>query len=187
MLVHGAEWIGGAVLAACLVVPAALLAQMPTPGAPTTMPPSATPKFPTLPSAPGASAPGPARPSAPAAAPARPGAPAAGGAAAAQPGKPGAEGRDPFEPLVTVAPEGENRPSLSGLRLAGVVWDPVRRELIRALVETPDGLGYYVRMNEEKFGGKVVAIERDLVRFTVREQDPSGQTRVRTVELKLSQ
>ncbi len=68
----------------------------------------------------------------------------------------------------------------------GVVWEPSHREQIRALVETPDGLGYYVRMNEEKFGGKVVAIERDRVRFTVREQDPSGQARVRTVELKLS-
>jgi Tfp pilus assembly protein PilP len=78
------------------------------------------------------------------------------------------------------------RPSLSGVRLVGVVWDPVRRDQIRALVETPDGLGYYVRMNEEKFGGRVVAIERDRVRFSVREQDPSGQARVRMVELKLN-
>src|SRR5687767_9306547 len=177
MLVHGGRWIGGAVLVACLVVPSALLAQMPTPGAPVTMPPSATPKYPTLPNPQAAPAPAPA--------PAPSQAPAAG--AAAQPAKPGPEGRDPFEPLVTVGPEGENRPSLSGLRLAGVVWDPVRRDQIRALVETPDGLGYYVRMNEEKFGGKVVAIERNLVRFSVREQDPTGQARVRTVELKLSQ
>jgi len=62
----------------------------------------------------------------------------------------------------------------------------IPENLIRALVETPDGLGYYVRLNEEKFGGKVVAIERDRVRFSVREQDPGGQTRVRTVELKLN-
>jgi hypothetical protein len=41
-------------------------------------------------------------------------------------------------------------------------------------------------MNEEKFGGRVVAIERDRVRFSVREQDPSGQSRVRMVELKLN-
>jgi hypothetical protein len=181
MLVRVGGWVGAAVVVACLVVPPALLAQMPTPGAPVTMPPSATPKFPTLPDPQAAPAAAPAAP--------RPAAPAAGGTsgAAAQPAKPGPEGRDPFEPLVTVGPEGENRPSLSGLRLAGVVWDPVRRDLIRALVETPDGLGYYVRMNEEKFGGKVVAIERNLVRFTVREQDPTGQSKVRTVELKLSQ
>jgi hypothetical protein len=66
------------------------------------------------------------------------------------------------------------------------MWDPVRRDQVRALVETPDGLGYYVRLNEEKFGGRVVAIERDRVRFSVREQDPAGQSRVRTVELRLN-
>jgi Tfp pilus assembly protein PilP len=114
------------------------------------------------------------------AAPAAP-APAAPGAPAAPAGD-----RDPFTPLITKAPEGEMRPSLSGLRLVGVVWDAGRRDQIRALVETPDGLGYYVRMNEEKFGGRVVAIERDRVRFSVREQDPSGQSRVRMVELKLN-
>ena len=43
-------------------------------------------------------------------------------------------------------------------------------EAIRALVETPDGLGYYLRLNEEKFGGKVVALERDRVRFVIREE-----------------
>jgi hypothetical protein len=118
--------------------------------------------------------------SAQAAPPAAPAAPAPAAPAAS------AGDRDPFVPLITKAPEGENRPSLSGLRLAGVLWDPVRRDQIRALVETPDGLGYYVRMNEEKFGGRVVAIERDRVRFSVREQDPSGQTRVRNVELKLN-
>ena len=57
---------------------------------------------------------------------------------------------------------------------------------IRALVETPDGLGYYLRLNDEKFGGKVVAIDRDKVQFSVREQVPGGTARVRTVELKLA-
>jgi hypothetical protein len=114
-------------------------------------------------------------------------APAPAAPAPAAPAAPApATDRDPFSPLVTKAPEGEMRPSLSGVRLVGVVWDPVRRDQIRALVETPDGLGYYVRMNEEKFGGRVVAIERDRVRFSVREQDPSGQSRVRMVELKLN-
>jgi len=167
-------------LVGCLAVPAALLAQMPTPGSPVTMPPSATPKFPTLPTPQAAQAPQPYASQPAKTEPAKPAEPARSAA-------PGPEGRDPFEPLVTRAPEGDNRPSLSGLRLVGVVWDPARRDQIRALVETPDGLGYYVRMNEEKFGGKVVAIEKDLVRFSVREQDPTGQTRTRTVELKLSQ
>jgi Tfp pilus assembly protein PilP len=171
------RWVGGVALLAGLTTPAAVLAQMPTPGAPVTMPPSAVPKFP-------AQLPSPTPAPGSAAAPAQP--------SKAEPAKtdsaqPSADGRDPFDPLVTRSPDGGNRPSLTGLRLVGVVWDPARRDKVQALVETPDGLGYYVRVNEEKFGGKVVAIERDRVRFSVREQDPGGQVRVRTVELKLSQ
>jgi Tfp pilus assembly protein PilP len=154
-----ARRLAGAALAACLAVPATSLAQ--------------APKFPELPR-PGAK---PAAPAGQAAAPATP-----QPAAPASPAGP----RDPFAPLVTKAPEGENRPSLSGLRLVGIVWDPVHRDQIRALVETPDGLGYYVRVNEEKFGGKVVGIDRNSVRFTVSDQDPGGQRRTRTVELKLN-
>lgn len=114
--------------------------------------------------------------------------------AAPQPGvlAPGRPGRDPFDPLVTKPVEsteagegGERRQPLSGLRLVGVVWDAKNRQQVRALVETPEGLGYYVRLNEEKFGGRVVAIERDRVRFSVREQIPGGAARERTVELKL--
>jgi len=156
-------------LAVCLAIPTTLFAQATT-KPPTSLPvPKAVPK-PEVPEI--------ARPLQPAPSPApAPASPAAAGQT---------DGRDPFTPLITKAPEGENRPSLSGLRLVGVVWDPVRRDQVRALVETPDGLGYYVRLNEEKFGGRVVAIERDRVRFSVREQDPTGQARVRTVELKLN-
>jgi hypothetical protein len=186
-----ARWASLMTVVVCLAVPASVMAQMPTPNAPVTMPPSAVPKFPSqLPTPTPAQAPAASQAPAPAPTYSQPAtAPAPSGSApapASAPARPG-EGRDPFEPLVTRAPEGEARPSLSGLRLAGVVWDPVRKDQIRALVETPDGLGYYVRVNEEKFGGKVVAIERDRVRFSVREQDPTGQTRTRTVELKLSQ
>jgi hypothetical protein len=170
-----ARSIGWVALAVCLAVPAASFAQA-TPKLPTELPvPKAVPK-PEVPEIARPLQPGPtaqAGQSAPAPAPSVP-----AGASS--------EPRDPFVPLITKAPEGENRPSLSGLRLVGVVWDPVRRDQIRALVETTDGLGYYVRLNEEKFGGKVVGIERDRVRFAVREQDPTGQARVRTVELKLN-
>jgi hypothetical protein len=137
--------------------------------------------------------PAPAAPGAPA--PAPPPAAQATPPAAPQPGvtTPGRAGRDPFDPLVTKPVEpaaapgdtAEKRQPLSGLRLVGVVWDARDRQQIRALVETPDGLGYYVRVNEEKFGGRVVAIERDVVRFSVREQIPGGAARERTVELKL--
>jgi hypothetical protein len=161
-------------LAVCLAVPASVFAQATT-KLPETLPvPKAGVK-----ESPGGRPLQPARSSAqaPAASPAAP---------SPVPAAAPAEGRDPFTPLITKAPEGENRPSLSGLRLVGVMWDPVRRDQVRALVETPDGLGYYVRLNEEKFGGRVVAIERDRVRFSVREQDPAGQSRVRTVELRLN-
>jgi Tfp pilus assembly protein PilP len=164
-----ARRIAGAALAAVLAVPATSLAQAPK--FPEQLPvPRAVPKpeVPEIarPLQPGQAAP-PATPQ-----PASPASPAGP--------------RDPFTPLVTKAPEGENRPSLSGLRLVGIVWDPVHRDQIRALVETPDGLGYYVRVNEQKFGGKVVGIDRNSVRFTVSDQDPGGQRRTRTVELKLN-
>lgn len=153
--------IGWAALAAFLAVPGTSFAQAPA------LPPQLPrPLQPGQPGQVGQAAP-PATPQ-----PARPASPAGP--------------RDPFTPLVTKAPEGENRPSLSGLRLVGIVWDPVRRDQIRALVETPDGLGYYVRVNEEKFGAKVVGIDRNSVRFTVSDQDPGGQRRTRTVELKLN-
>src|SRR5262249_42647863 len=104
---------------------------------------------------------------APAPAPAAP-APATGTTAA--PGGP----RDPFEPLVRKVEPGEERKvqEVANLKLVGIIWDVKDAEQIRALVETPDGLGYYLRLNEEKFGGKVVALERDRVRFLVRDEIP---------------
>jgi Tfp pilus assembly protein PilP len=82
---------------------------------------------------------------------------------------------------------GEDRRAheVTNLKLVGVLWDTKDADAIRALVETPDGLGYYLRLNEEKFGGKVVAVERDRVRFVVREEIPGAGTRERTVELRL--
>jgi hypothetical protein len=159
-------------LALGLAVPASVFAQA------TTKPPVGLP----VPKEGPKEIPGVARPLQPA--PSSAPAPAPGGPSPV-PATGATEGRDPFSPLITKATESD-RPTLSGLRLVGVMWDPARRDQDRALVETEDGLGYYVRLNEEKFGGRVVAIEHDRVRFSVREQDPRGQTRVRTVELKLN-
>jgi hypothetical protein len=138
------------------------------------------PKFPVplpVPKAPESPAP-PAPPSTASPAPAAPvaGAPATSGA------------RDPFEPLVRKVEPGEERrvQEVANLKLVGVVWDTKDTDAIRALVETADGLGYYLRLNEEKFGGKVVALERDRVRFVVREDLPGAGTRERTVELRLA-
>jgi hypothetical protein len=135
------------------------------------------PKLPSPPPVPptqGAPAPPAAAP-----APATPGTPATGAA-------PGTGPRDPFSPLVQPQkPEERQQQEITGLRLVGIVWDPRARDQVRALVETPDGLGYYLRVNDEKFGGTVTAIEQDRIQFAVREQIPGGPTRVRTVELKL--
>jgi hypothetical protein len=139
------------------------------------------PKLPSPPPVPRTQAPG-AAPAAPAAAPA-PAAPAAAAESA-----PGAGPRDPFAPLVQPQkPEERQAQEITGLKLVGVLWDPRAADQIRALVETPDGLGYYLRVNDEKFGGTVTAIERNRVMFSVRETVPGGPTRVRTVELKLPQ
>ncbi|MBI2467166.1 MAG: hypothetical protein HYV62_05010 [Candidatus Rokubacteria bacterium] len=121
---------------------------------------------------------------APKTAPAKPAEPAKKPEAAKE-AAPAAAERDPFEPLVVKTAPGETSAiQVTSLRLVGVLWDAARRD-VRALVQTPDGLGYYLRVNEEKFGGRVTAIEPDRVRFTIREQDPGGQVRTRTVELKL--
>lgn len=154
-------WVGAAALLAGAAVATGAWAQ-------------AQPKLPVPPPAPrtggGTPARPPASPRAPAQAPAAPGAP-----------------RDPFEPLVRRADPAEERrvQEVASLKLVGVIWDAKAPEAIRALVETPDGLGYYLRVNDEKFGGKVVAVERSLVRFLIREEVPGAGTRERTVELKL--
>lgn len=141
------------------------------------------PKFPTPLPVPKAPAPTAAPSAAPTPAP-QAQAPAAPATGTPAPGGP----RDPFEPLVRKLEPGEERKiqEVASLKLVGVMWAVKDPEMIRALVETPDGLGYYLRLNEEKFGGKVVAVERDRVRFVVREDVPGVGTRERTVELRLS-
>ena len=121
--------------------------------------------------------------SAPAETPAAPAPAAAPAAGAPAPSGP----RDPFEPLVRKLEPGEERKvqEVASLKLVGIVWDAKDPGMMRALVETPDGLGYYLRLNEEKFGGKVVALERDRVRFVIREDVPGVGARERTVELRL--
>jgi hypothetical protein len=61
--------------------------------------------------------------------------------------------RDPFVPLVRTGGSPAERPPLSGLRLAGLIWDSsATTQETRALVETPDGLCYIVRLDDRRFG-----------------------------------
>jgi hypothetical protein len=96
--------------------------------------------------------------------------------------------RDPFDPLVKKAGPGDDKrlQEIGGLRLVGAIWDPRSPGAVRALVETPDGLGYYLRVNDQKFGGTVVAVERDRVQFSVQEEVPGGANRTRTIELRMA-
>ncbi|MGH9023108.1 MAG: hypothetical protein ACRDV9_08420, partial [Acidimicrobiia bacterium] len=93
-----------------------------------------------------------------------------------------------FDPLVRKAVPGDEKKlqEITGLKLVGVMWDPKTPDAIRALVETPDGLGYYLRLNEEKFGGKVTVVERDRVQFSVHEDIQGGESRTRTIDLRLA-
>ena len=145
--------------------------------------PAQQPKFPVplpVPRAPAAQA-EPARPA--------PRAPAAQSAPTKPAPRAPAGPRDPFEPLVKKAGPGatgeEATGELAGLKLVGVVWEPDAGDQVRALVETADGLGYALKVNDQKFGGTVVAIERDRVQFAVRQAVPGGAPRARTVDLRL--
>jgi hypothetical protein len=141
-----------------------------------TLPQSSQPKFPTTLPAPKTDAPA-AAPADAAPAPAAP---------AASPNTPSGS-RDPFEPLVQKPLPGEAGAAreLTTLKLVAVIWYTTLPDQPVAMVEGPDGLGYYLRINDEKFGGKVVAIERDRVRFSVREQPRGQPARLRMVELRL--
>ena len=94
--------------------------------------------------------------------------------------------RDPFIPLVEPAVREARRPTLSGLRLTGLIWDGNAAEQTRALVETAEGLGYILRLNDQRFGGQVVAIGPDRLRFSVVDQS-AGQRRIQLIELRLDQ
>lgn len=96
-------------------------------------------------------------------------------------------GRDPFAPLVTKpkpeSPEAKQALAITKIKLVGIIWDRERR---RAMVETPEGLGYVLKESDEIFGGKVVDIQRDRVRFLVKEGEAgSGKTGTRAVEFRL--
>lgn len=104
----------------------------------------------------------------------------------AQP-KPPPAGRDPFAPLVTKpkpeSPEVKEALAVTKLKLVGIIWDRERR---RAMVETPEGLGYVLKESDEVFGAKVVAIQRDRVRFLVRDVEAGTATATtRTIEFRL--
>lgn len=104
--------------------------------------------------------------------------------------------RDPFRPLIlprkAEAVKGLRRPKsereglqIAELKLAGIIWE---RSGAYALVETPTGKGYVLRVNDrigEDFGARVAKITPDAVTFEVNPATPGPQAQARLVELRL--
>lgn len=101
--------------------------------------------------------------------------------------------RDPFVPLVTpkvAAPAAKPKGAgtlatveLSELKLSGIIWDP---RGYYALVETPSGLGYVLRVNDT-IGpdARVARITKDRVVFEVKGKAESSRPEARTTELRM--
>lgn len=70
--------------------------------------------------------------------------------------------RDPFAPI-TVA-EGPKGLTVATVKLGGVIEGRLGH---MALIEAPDGIGYIVKVDDTLGDGRVAAISRDSVSFTV--------------------
>jgi Tfp pilus assembly protein PilP len=98
-----------------------------------------------------------------------------------------AEGRrDPFRNILDarVVEEGAEGIDFSSLKVAGIIW---QRRSYFALVETADGLGHILRVNDPLGKtGRVRQITPEGVVIEVRAKDFSGrlQTRMITLEMK---
>ncbi|HYL80034.1 MAG TPA: pilus assembly protein PilP [Candidatus Acidoferrum sp.] len=103
--------------------------------------------------------------------------------------------RDPFRPLIMprkAEVKGPSKPKsereglqVAELKLAGIVWE---RSGAYALVETPTGKGYVLRVNDrigEDFGARVAKITPNAVTFEVKPAIPGPQAQARLVELRL--
>ncbi len=88
--------------------------------------------------------------------------------------------RDPFKPLVVARAPGEKikgdpKKSLEigDLKLVGIVWD--KRGYYYALVETPQGLGYTLKQNDQVGLNAVVGkITKDAVHFQIKTRPLAG-------------
>ncbi|MEE8282172.1 MAG: hypothetical protein V3R47_01480 [candidate division NC10 bacterium] len=89
--------------------------------------------------------------------------------------------RDPFHPLVE-PPKEETALDVAGYKLSGIVW---QRKQYFALLETPDGLGHILRVND-KLGpnARVKAITKDAVLIEMTETG-AMKGKVRTIRLEL--
>jgi Tfp pilus assembly protein PilP len=103
--------------------------------------------------------------------------------------------RDPFRPLILPKKAEAPRPvrpksdrealQVNELKLAGIIWE---RRGAYALVETPTGKGYVLRVNDrigEDFGARVAKITPEAITFEVKSLTPGSEAQARLVELRL--
>lgn len=106
--------------------------------------------------------------------------------------------RDPMEPLVKEQPpeqlvpvDDPKRPlspleryDISALKLVAIMWGDLGR---RALVKAPDGKGYFVAVNTYmgKYGGKVIAVEKDKIVIEERYKNLQEQIIPKTLTIPL--
>lgn len=93
--------------------------------------------------------------------------------------------RDPFRNIVDarLTEEGPEGIDYSSLKVAGIVW---QRQGYFALVETADGLGHILRVNDPLGKtGRVRQITAESVVIEVRAKDFSGRVQTRTITLEM--
>ena len=93
--------------------------------------------------------------------------------------------RDPFRNILDarLVEEGAEGIDFSSLKVAGIIW---QRRSYFALVETADGLGHILRVNDPLGRtGRVRQITPEGVVIEVRAKDFSGRLQTRTVTLEL--
>ncbi len=90
--------------------------------------------------------------------------------------------RDPFFPLVE-PPREETALDIGGYKLSGIVW---QRTQYFALLETPDGLGHILKVNDQLGrNARVKEISKEAVLIEMKEEDPTRRGQVRTIRLEL--
>jgi Tfp pilus assembly protein PilP len=103
--------------------------------------------------------------------------------------------RDPFRALIMpkkaevvnrARPKSDREAlQVTDLKLAGIIWE---RRGAYALVETTNGKGYVLRVNDrigEDFGVRVAKITPDAVTFEVKPASPGQEPQARLMELRL--
>lgn len=90
--------------------------------------------------------------------------------------------RDPFHPLVE-PPSEETAIDVGGYKLSGIVW---QRNQYFALLETPDGLGHILKVDDHLGpDARVKEITKDAVLIEMKGRQLAGRPQFRTIRLEL--